>query len=222
MNRPAPILADYLAAASAITAINPKHQRTVIDWVKAQRRVDFHVDSAEWAADQDTAAMNAKQKTHRRHEEKWHDKALELESYMPRRELENATKQMLSATEACDTVYWADQTDDVSEPDVEELRGSLPEPADENERYEDAVVRYFLNSCQQVAEARVRAECTNDVSDSLMVSIYLSALSAEAVAHCDGMGDETAAEQRCISYRDHWLAKCSRAAESALAELTRH
>ena len=92
-----PKIDDYLAVANAIKAINPKHQRTAVDWVKAQRRVDFHVDSAEWAGDQDNSAMAAKRRNHLRHEEIWHDKALELESYMPRRELENATKQMIAA-----------------------------------------------------------------------------------------------------------------------------
>ena len=90
-----PKIDDYLAVAKAIKAINPKHQRTAVDWVKAQRRVDFHVDSAEWAGDQDNSAMAAKRRLHLRQEEIW--QALELESYMPRRELENATKQMIAA-----------------------------------------------------------------------------------------------------------------------------
>ena len=230
MNRPAPILADYLAAAATITAINPKHQRTVVDWVKAQRRVDFHVDAASFASDQIgdedpyLAKIYAKaEKQQLRDEEKWHNKALELESYMPRRELENATKQMVAAIEASDTVHWADQNDDVSAPDVQELRGSLSEPANDNERFEDAALRNFLNGCKHVATARVRAECTNDASDALIKRVYLQALSREAVSFCNAMGYDTVFAQRCVSYRDLWIAMSQRA-ESALTieELASH
>ena len=238
MNRPAPILADYLAAAANITAINPKHQRTVVDWVKAQRQVDFYVDIAAWVADQPLSnadenlelegyssgiyKRNSEALAQRR-EEKWHDKALELVSYMPRRELENATKQMVAAIEASDTVHWADQNDDVSEPDVQELRGSLSEPSDDNERFEDAALRNFLSGCKHVAEARVRAECTRDASDALISRVYLQALSSEAVSFCNAMGYDTVFAQRCVSYRDLWIAKSQRA-EAALTieELASH
>ena len=116
-----PQMDDYIAVANAIRAINPKHQRTVVDWVKAQRKVDFYVDKAAWIADQpvtndcgsdasyleqtsgDTQKkLDTRHKAALRQEEKWHDKAMELESYMPRRELENATKQMIAAVEFVD------------------------------------------------------------------------------------------------------------------------
>lgn len=116
-----PQMDDYIAVANAIRAINPKHQRTVVDWVKAQRKVDFYVDKAAWIADQPVTnhcgsdapyleqttgvtqnKLDGMHKAALRGEEKWHDKALELESYMPRRELENATKQMIAAVEFID------------------------------------------------------------------------------------------------------------------------
>lgn len=116
-----PQMDDYIAVANAVRAINPKHQRTVVDWVKAQRKVDFYVDKAAWIADQPVTnhcgsdapyleqttgvtqnKLDGMHKAALRGEEKWHDKALELESCMPRRELENATKQMIAAVEFID------------------------------------------------------------------------------------------------------------------------
>ncbi len=116
-----PQMDDYIAVANAVRAINPKHQRAVVDWVKAQRKVDFYVDNAAWIADQPVTndcgsdasyleqttgvtqnKLDGMHKAALRGEEKWHDKALELESCMPGRELENATKQMIAAVEFSD------------------------------------------------------------------------------------------------------------------------
>lgn len=107
MNRPAPILADYLAAASAITAINPKHQRLVTKLAEVHRRVDFHVDMASLAADQidednpKLAKIYEKaERKHLREEEKCTNVMLELEDELPKRELENVAKSLLANIDA--------------------------------------------------------------------------------------------------------------------------
>ena len=103
-----PQLADYTVVVNAIKAINPKHQRNVTEWVRTQRRIDFYVDRCAWAADQPVTEWHTQKDIDREcrkylgKEEGAHDKALELESYMPRRELENATKQMIAAVEFVD------------------------------------------------------------------------------------------------------------------------
>ena len=92
-------LLDYLEAARDIVAVNPKHQTLVNRFAFAHRKVDFHVDAASIAADnQDSATENR----HLRQEEKWFNVALGIEELLPARELEitiRVTKQGTSADE---------------------------------------------------------------------------------------------------------------------------
>ena len=84
-------LLDYLEAARDIVAVNPKHQTLVNRFAFAHRKVDFHVDAASIAADnQDSATENR----HLRQEEKWFNVALGIEELLPARELANVWKQL--------------------------------------------------------------------------------------------------------------------------------
>jgi len=107
MNRQIPDLQQYLKAAKAVKAINPTHQRAVTKYAEAHRRVDFHVDVASFAADQvDLKLSKIYQKAERKHlalEEQWFDKALEIESELPKRELTNAARQLIKSIQEQET-----------------------------------------------------------------------------------------------------------------------
>jgi hypothetical protein len=82
----------YLAPAKLVVAVNPAHQRTVTKFCEAHRRVDLNVDLAAKYEDDDN--LNAAHRRHLRDEEKWFDVASELESELPKRELENIWKKL--------------------------------------------------------------------------------------------------------------------------------
>ena len=96
MTPPFPILADYLAPAAGIEAINPTYSDLVRELIKAQRRVDFHVDAAAYLEDtaDESAAAAAKQRIHLRNEERWFDACERIEEVLPKREIANAYKQL--------------------------------------------------------------------------------------------------------------------------------
>jgi hypothetical protein len=106
----APQLSDYLKAADGIIAINPKHQRLVTKLAQAHRRVDFHVDMESLAADQAgidnpklaKIYLKARQK-HLREEEKWFDKAQDIQEELPQREIANTVKQLLANVNSQET-----------------------------------------------------------------------------------------------------------------------
>tara|TARA_B100001059_G_scaffold65800_2_gene62192 strand:- start:14203 stop:14739 length:537 start_codon:yes stop_codon:yes gene_type:complete len=106
----APELSDYLKASEGITAINPKHQRLVTKLAQAHRRVDFHVDMASLAADQIdeenpklSKIYEKAEKQHLREEEKWFDKAQDIQEELPQREIANTVKQLLANVNSQET-----------------------------------------------------------------------------------------------------------------------
>jgi hypothetical protein len=94
-------IADYLAAAE-VTPINPKYKTLVKKFAQAHRRVDFHVDSASLIEDQidddSPESLRAQHRIYLKLEEKWFDKAGEIQSELPNREIANVWKQLIKAT----------------------------------------------------------------------------------------------------------------------------
>jgi|14BtaG_2_1085337.scaffolds.fasta_scaffold00216_8 hypothetical protein len=93
---------DYLKAANAVNAINPAHQTAVRNWAIAMRLVDYNVDCA--AHYEDNAGGIIREsciapsiKKHLATEERYWNQAQDIESYLPKRELENAVKQLVAA-----------------------------------------------------------------------------------------------------------------------------
>lgn len=99
-----PPVGSYTAIAKSVVAINPKHQRAVIKFCEAHRRVDFHVDSASRASDLEQERIHQK---HLKLEDRWFDRACEIESELPRREVENAAKHLLKVAEGESNTYAA-------------------------------------------------------------------------------------------------------------------
>lgn len=97
----------YLEAAAGIAAINAKYQRQVTKLAQASRRIDFHVDMADAAADQIdeenpklAKAFERAEQKHLRQEEKYADVMLELEELLPQREVDNVAKQLVANIDA--------------------------------------------------------------------------------------------------------------------------
>jgi DNA-binding transcriptional regulator GbsR (MarR family) len=82
----------YLLPAKKVKAVNPTHQTVVTKYCLAHRQVDFHVDAAARLEDYDN--FGKEHSKHLAQEEKWFDVAQELESDLPKRELENIWKQL--------------------------------------------------------------------------------------------------------------------------------
>ena len=89
-----PSLDTYLAPVAGIQSVHADHQRTVTKYLEAHRRIDFAVDHASRAADFERTTEENK---YLRDEEKWHDRACELEAQLPQREIANAWKRLNSA-----------------------------------------------------------------------------------------------------------------------------
>ena len=89
-----PTIERYLAPVAGIQSVHADHQRTVTKYLEAHRRIDFAVDHASRAADFDRTAEENK---YLRAEEKWHDRACELEAQLPQREVANAWKRLTAA-----------------------------------------------------------------------------------------------------------------------------
>ena len=89
-----PLIEAYLADVAGIQSVHADHQRTVTKYLEAHRRIDFAVDQASRAADWDHTALENK---YLRDEEKWHDRACELEAQLPQREIANAWKRLNAA-----------------------------------------------------------------------------------------------------------------------------
>ena len=87
-----PDRAAYIDDASGIKSINPKWHRAVMYWAGYMRRVDWAVDCAAICEDNEKDAEK-----YLAAEEKYWDKAHEIESYLPKRELANAAKQLMAA-----------------------------------------------------------------------------------------------------------------------------
>jgi hypothetical protein len=90
------ILAEYLAAVETVTAIDPFYSDLVRELVKADRRVDFHVDAADALEDDalEDAAAAARQRIHDKHQALWSNACERIEAVLPQREVRNAYKQL--------------------------------------------------------------------------------------------------------------------------------
>jgi len=93
-----PILAEYLSAAEAVTAIDLTYSDLVRELVKAERRVDFHTDAADALEDDalEDAAAAAKQRIHYKHQARWTEACERIEAVLPQREVGNAYKQLMA------------------------------------------------------------------------------------------------------------------------------
>ena len=92
-----PKKSEYLEAAESVRAINPAHQSAARNWARAMRLVDFNVDCAAICEDFDGDAAWRKQEMHLAAEERHWDRAQEIAYTLPKRELANVAKQLMTA-----------------------------------------------------------------------------------------------------------------------------
>ena len=94
-----PVLAEYLAVAAAVTAIDPDYTDQVRELITAERRVDFHIDAADALEDAalEDAADAARQRIHDKHQERWSEVSARIEAALPQPEVENAYRQLIDA-----------------------------------------------------------------------------------------------------------------------------
>jgi|13_taG_2_1085334.scaffolds.fasta_scaffold09326_8 hypothetical protein len=86
-----PDRAAYIDDVSGIKSINPKWHRAVMYWAGYMRRADWAVDCAAICEHTDD------EQKYLALEERYWDKTIEIESYLPKRELANAAKQLMAA-----------------------------------------------------------------------------------------------------------------------------
>ena len=97
---------DYTKAADKLVAINSRWQKEVKKWGKAMRLVDYWVDFSYLADDSNDKKL---QKKCLDNEEKYWSQVQEIEFSLPKREIENAERQL---THILDAQFVTDLVDD--------------------------------------------------------------------------------------------------------------
>ena len=82
---------DYTKAADKLVAINSRWQKEVKKWGKAMRLVDYWVDFSYLADDSNDKKLHKKCLDN---EEKYWSQVQEIEFSLPKREIENAVRQL--------------------------------------------------------------------------------------------------------------------------------
>ena len=92
------IPSEYLEVAASVTAIDPMYTDLVRELVKANRRLDFHIDAADALEDDalEDAAAAAKLRFHEKHQAGWSLACDLAETVLPQRETANAYKQLMA------------------------------------------------------------------------------------------------------------------------------
>ena len=91
-----PVLAEYLSAAEAVTAIDLTYSDLVRELVRAERRVDFYVDAADALEDAalEDAAAAAELRNLEKDVARWIETSDRIGAALPQCESRNAFRQL--------------------------------------------------------------------------------------------------------------------------------